>query len=48
MDDVRSTVYRLVADDVRNFHLHELETDLIGGHYEATKAAPELKFSAGD
>ncbi len=39
--------YHRVGDDTRKVHLHELENDLIGGYYEATRAEPELQF-AGD
>ena len=40
--------YHRVPGDVRKVHLHELENDLIGGYYDAMRAAPELQFSGGD
>lgn len=40
--------YHRLPGDVLKVHLHELESDLIGGYYESTGNAPEMQFSAGD
>ena len=34
-----------LAESTSKIHLHELENDLIGAYYEATKMAPEMQFA---
>jgi hypothetical protein len=37
-----------MPESISKVHLHELENDLIGAYFEASRAAPELQFSGGN